>query len=95
MYGLFEIRVLNWTTQPASVTFANIKANTNQNLQIVYRVNTDVFTHKKDWIGLYWANFKTYDDYITYTWADRIPELELNNQVRLYDSRYNYSVNLS
>ena len=41
-----------------------------------YYVNENVITHSKDWIGLFKLDFKGINDYVTYTWSDRVLELE-------------------
>jgi hypothetical protein len=51
--GLFDVRVLNWQTEMPAIMFMSIRASSNQNLDIAYKVSKDVFTHTRDWIGVY------------------------------------------
>ncbi len=52
----FDVRVLNWQNEMPSIIFMAIKASSNQNLEVSYKVSKDVFTHTRDWIGVYQVN---------------------------------------
>jgi hypothetical protein len=55
--GTFDVRVLNWLTEMPSIMFMAIKASNSQNLEVAYKVSKDVFTHTRDWIGVYQVQF--------------------------------------
>ena len=55
--AVFSIRTLSWSFRIPSVVFVNISGNIENNLEIVYRVNKEVITHTRDWIGIYQVNY--------------------------------------
>lgn len=53
VYASFVIKTINWENDQPNVSFLDIVANTDQNLDITYQVSHLSTTHVRDWIGVY------------------------------------------
>lgn len=76
--AMFNVKVKNFDYKAAApdVLFSDT-AQTSGRVEFKYRINSNVVTHSYDWIGLYQANFKSVDDYVTYLYApERIVQFE-------------------
>lgn len=83
VYALYDIKVIDWLLELQQVEFMEITPNEDENLEVYYRVNRNVVTHCKDWIGVYDPEFKHSKDYVAFIWAIRIKELE----EKIFDKR--------
>ena len=60
VYGLFEIKIIDFEKLSPLVKFQDISPTEGQNLKIKYFVSKTIVTHSYDWIGLYKVNFYFY-----------------------------------
>ena len=77
VYGFFKLNCNNQNINEMEyVRFVDIFTSDNENLDICYEVNSKILIHSNDWIGVFNANFKSYDDYLTYEWSSQKLEEE-------------------
>ena len=52
--------MVDWLLELQQVEFMEITPNEDENLEVYYRVNKNVVTHSKDWIGVYDVQFNLF-----------------------------------
>lgn len=53
VYASFEIRTVDFSNDEPAVSFLNISANNDQNLEVSYQVKYSFNTNLRDWIAIY------------------------------------------